>query len=178
MKIFQVALLPNLRVTGALFAAASALAVQGAALPAPAQLHISADKIQVRQADGQVQYIGRVRIRHGELRISGNRALVKIDNRGEKTVMIWGKPVQVDFSKQDGSPIKLICEELTYGSQLRQLSARDSATLTSHEGTLSGGQLDYSLAAETFSMAGTTSQPRISAVLAVTTPEPAGPLSK
>lgn len=171
--------LPRGTVVARLLNAASMLAflfvhhATSAAVSAP-QLQINANNIQVRQASGQMQYTGRVSIRHGNLKISGDRALVSVDNSGEKSVRIWGKPVRVDFNRRDGSPVKLSCEELTYTSALRQLTARDSATLSSSEGTLSGGQLDYSLNKETFSLAGTASQPRVNAVLAVTTPDTTG----
>jgi len=149
-----------------------------AAVSTPDQLHINADKIQVRQSSGQVQYLGRVLVRHGALKISGDRATVTVDRGGEKSVTVWGAPVRVDFTKQDGEPIVLNCEELTYASGARQLTARDAVTLTSSEGALSAGQLDYSLTAETFSLAGTSNQPRVNASLPVTATNNAGSTAK
>lgn len=177
-------MLPNHSLRARLCAALMAAAIPMlqtatvAAVTAPLQIQINADKIQVRQASGQMQYLGHVHIRHGTLKVSGDGALVAVGHAGEKSITVRGRPVSVEFSKQDGQVVKLSCEELIYTSQLRQLVAKVSATMTSNEGTLSAGQLNYSLATETFSLVGTPAQPRVNAVLVVATPAIREPSSK
>jgi len=104
---------------------------------------IDADHMQLNIETGYSVYTGNVKIRQGELKLSGDKVTVQQNNNEIKRITVTGKPAHYNHVTEKGENIQAQSEHMVYTASQNKLVMTINAQLTQPGNQINSQKITY-----------------------------------
>ncbi len=127
--------------TALLFFAQSAS--QAADVETVEKIFIDADHMQLNIETGYSVYTGNVKIRQGELKLTGDKVTVQQSNNEIERITVTGKPAHYNHVTEKGEHIQAQSEHMVYTANQNKLVMTINAQLTQPDNQVNSQKITY-----------------------------------
>jgi len=107
------------------------------------KIFIDADHMQLNIQTGYSVYTGNVKIRQGELKLSGDKVTVQQNNNEIKRITVIGKPAHYNHVTEKGENIQAQSEHMVYTASQNKLVMTINAQLTQPGNQVNSQKITY-----------------------------------
>ncbi len=118
-------------------------ASRAAEIEAVEKIFIDADHMQLNIETGYSVYTGNVKIRQGELKLTGDKVTVQQSNNEIERITVTGKPAHYNHITENGENIQAQSEHMVYTANQNKLVMTINAQLTQPENQVNSQKITY-----------------------------------
>jgi lipopolysaccharide export system protein LptA len=107
------------------------------------KIFIDADHMQLNLETGYSVYTGNVKIRQGELKLTGDKVTVQQTNNEIQRITVTGKPAHYDHVTEKGENIQAQSEHMVYTASQNKLVMTINAQLTQPGNKVNSQKITY-----------------------------------
>ena len=107
------------------------------------KIFIDADHMQLNIETGYSVYTGNVKIRQGELKLTGDKVTVQQNNNEIKRITVTGKPAHYNHVTEKGENIQAQSEHMVYTASQNKLVMTINAQLTQPGNQVNSQKITY-----------------------------------
>ncbi|MBL4711213.1 MAG: lipopolysaccharide transport periplasmic protein LptA [Gammaproteobacteria bacterium] len=107
------------------------------------KIFISADHMQMNINSGNSVYTGNVKVSQGELKLSGDKVILKNYKDELEQLIITGKPARYNHVSANGENVKAESEHIVYAASKNKLILTTNAKLVQPDHKLSSQKIIY-----------------------------------
>jgi len=107
------------------------------------KIYIDADHMQLNIETGFSVYTGNVKIRQGELKLTGDKVTVQQNNEEIESIIVTGKPAHYNHVTEKGENIRAQSERMVYTAHLNKLVMTIDAQLTQPGNRVNSQKITY-----------------------------------
>jgi len=116
---------------------------ENTAAVAAEKIFINADRMQLNIKSGNSTYTGNVKIRQGELELSGDKVTIEQSDKTLERMTVTGKPAHYNHVTETGENIQAESEQMVYIASQNQLIMTINAKLSQPDHMVSSQKIIY-----------------------------------